>query len=113
MNKNILAVDNNDTKFMNAFIKVANILEPNVEFTNVLYSKNIKKDGTEVDICVSGIKFFCDVKCMVEVTKEIDCYGLEGEQIVVRYISFESGETLQERKVWFYTFNWTGLKSLA
>lgn len=102
MNKNIMISADNQ-KYINAFIEVAKVLEPNVEFDNVAFSKSVHKGGVDVDVNVSGYKN----GCIVMVSKEVD--DNKGEQIVVTYMDLESGKVIKKRKMWAYTFNWVGL----
>ena len=102
MNKNIMISEDNK-KYINAFIEVAKVLEPNVEFDSVAFSKCAHKGGIDVDVNVSG----CKNGCVVIVGKEVD--ERKGEQIVVTYMDLESGKVIKQRKMWAYTFNWVGL----
>jgi len=102
MNKNIMISEDNK-KYINAFIEVAKVLEPNVEFDNVAFSKCAHKGGIDVDVNVSG----CKNGCVVLVSKEVD--ERKGEQIVVTYMDLESGKVIKQHKTWAYTFNWVAL----
>jgi hypothetical protein len=102
MSKNIMISEDNK-KYINAFIEVAKMLEPNVEFDNVAFSKCAHKGGIDVDVNVSG----CKNGCVVMVGKEVD--ERKGEQIVVTYMDLESGKIIKQRKTWAYAFNWVGL----
>jgi hypothetical protein len=92
-------------KYVNAFIKAAEILEPSVEFNDVLYSKQAKDNGVSVVIAVSG---FTKNGTMVQVTKELR-NPLMGEEIVVRHINPITAKVFKERGIWAYSFNWKGL----
>jgi hypothetical protein len=102
MSKNIM-ISADNKKYINAFIEVAKVLEPNVEFDNVAFSKCAHEGGVDVDVNVSGYKN----GCVVMVSKEVD--DNKGEQIVVTYMDLESGKVIKKRKMWAYTFNWVGL----
>lgn len=105
MEKKILVSENNK-KFINAFIKVAKILEPQVEFNDVIYQKHVKENGSvEVDYAVSG----CTKQgTFVQVTKELRDANV-GEEIVVRHINPLTMKTIKERGIWSGSFNWVGL----
>ena len=104
MNKNLYVSENNQ-KFINAFINVARILEPQVEFDDVQYQKHAKGEGVVVDIAVSG---FTKNGTMVQVTKELRD-PMKGEEVVVRHVNVETMEIIKERGVWACSFNWTAL----
>jgi hypothetical protein len=104
MNKNLYVSENNQ-KFINAFINVARILEPQVEFDDVIYQKHTKDDGVVIDIAVSG---FTKNGTMVQVTKELRD-PMKGEEVVVRHINPNTMKVIKERGVWFFSFNWKGL----
>ena len=98
--------NNENQKFVNALINVAKLLEPNVEFNDVIVQKHVKGDGSvEMDYSVSGFK-----KCgtFVQVTKELRDVN-KGLEIVVRYVNPITQEVIKERGVWYFSFNWKGL----
>ena len=104
MNKNLYVSEENH-KFINAFITVARILEPQVEFNDVIYQKHTKGDSVVIDITVSG---YTKKGTMVQVTKELRD-PIKGEEVIVRYVNVETMEIIKERGVWACSFNWTAL----
>lgn len=105
MIKNIYVSEENQ-KYINAFISVAKILEPSIDFNDVLYNKHAKENGgVSVEIAVSG---FTENGMMVQVTKELR-NPLNGEEIVVRYVNTNNAKVVKERGVWACAFNWTAL----
>ena len=97
----------NQIKYLNAFTKVANILEPNVEFTDFTYRKYMSEGSIKVDISVRGYTSDSPIKTLVQVRKEL--HPIEGEQIVVEYIDPASAIAFKERRVWAWSFNWKAL----
>lgn len=55
MSKNIM-ISADNKKYINAFIEVAKVLEPNVEFDNVAFSKCVHEGGIDVDVNVSRLQ---------------------------------------------------------
>lgn len=104
MNK-YLYVSEENQKFINAFINVAKMLEPQVEFDDVIYQKHTKGEGVTIDIAVSGLT---KNGTIVQVTKELR-NSMKGEEIIVRYINPSTMKVVKERGVWFFSFNWKGL----
>ena len=104
MSKNI-SVSSENRKFINAFVEVANILEPNIEFTDILYNKVKKSNGVEREIAVSG---FTKEGTLVQVTQELRD-PMKGMEVVVRYVNPITMKVVKERGVWSFAFNWKGL----
>jgi len=101
-NNNILMSEEN-RKYVNAFVKVAKMLEP--EFDDVIIQKHSDENSTNIDIAVSGVSRLGN---LIQVTKELSKEG-NGLEIVIRYIDPIVMRTIRERRVWYFSFNWKGL----
>ena len=108
MSKKNVSVSVENQKYINAFIEVANILEPNVEFNDVVFQKHTNESDVYVEIKVSGFTYIGGIKYYVEVTKELR-NPLVGEEIVVRHIAAKTKILAKERGIWAFSFNWKGL----
>lgn len=95
-------------KYVKAFIEVAEMLEPNVEFNNIIDQTYAKGCGSvDREVCVSGV--INDT--LVMVSKEQ--HPTKGLQIVVTYTDTETCKVLNRRSMWYFSFNWKGLMATA
>lgn len=105
-----LKITETNTKFANAFIKVAEMLEPNAEFTAININKKIHEKGINVFYVVSG-DMVTENGITINVVVATEKKPIEGKQIVVRYYLNDGTHYLETRtrSYWFYSFNWKGL----
>ena len=108
MSKKNVSVSVENQKYINAFIEVASILEPDVEFNDVVFQKHTNESDVYAEIKVSGFTYIGGIKFLVEVTKELRS-PLVGEEIVVRHIVAKTKILAKERGIWAFSFNWKGL----
>ena len=95
-------------KYVKAFIAVAEILEPQVEFDNVIIQTSITESGESItDVSVHGFKEVDEVDVQVFTA---NCDG-EGASILVTYWHPETCEKLWERSINYFVFNWDSIKA--
>lgn len=89
------------TSYLRAFAKVAKILVPTLEITEIKAETiiNFYEGSRTHDVVVTG---FDHIGYKVEVRQECS-------DIVVRYMHCETREVFVVKKVWYYAFNWQGL----
>ena len=105
MSKNNILMSEENRKYVNAFVKVAKMLEPSIEFDDVIIQKHSDENSTNIDIAVSGVSRLGN---LIQVTKELSKEG-NGLEIVIRYIDPIVMRTIRERRIWYFSFNWKGL----
>ena len=95
-------------KYVKAFISVAEMLEPNVKFDNIIQDTKVTESGVTKDLLVSGK---LNTNVMVQVTTEQ--HPTKGMQLVIKYIDLEDIELIEKRSYWYFSFNWKGLSAIA
>ena len=94
-------------KYIKAFIKVAEMLEPTANFNSYVTEIKLTDGGYEKKLSVNG-KINDNVLVYVTTQKNVT----EGLQLVVNYVDLENGTTKQ-RSYWYFSFNWKGLSETA
>jgi len=92
--------------YVKAFIKVAEMLEPNATFESVIEETKLTEGGYEKKVYVNGKMD----NMLVIVTTEKNAN--KGLQLVLTYVNPTSGET-KRRSYWYFSFNWKGLTASA
>lgn len=88
-----------------AFIEVAQILEPTVDFNRCENIENTDDGGTSIKTSVMGVSRLDNTLVIVN----NESHPTEGEQIVARHFHPITRQELYKRSVWYFAFNWTAL----